>query len=379
VHGWQRLADPDGWVPDHCPAGFQQLEPQPHVHTGRPDREMASLDLWGQVRVAVLQTFGAQGRMTLAQKFRAWEEEALKVERGAAMQPDAWKQTVEQRQLAQSSPFAQGLLSVCHRDVVLAAQDKAIRSALSPSLCAMIRAPDEVGLTRGNVAELQTNHLLIIDNALPHNVVEGCRLEAEALDAKGYLRPPAMHRALGDRRDRLVGIEEKSELLVPGGHLVRLIQYLKSLAAELIDGGYNEALTVPPSIMLACYDGQGAFYKPHMDSMDDDPRLVTAIFYLVDDKWDGRLEADGGNLIWWTVTEDDLESAHSEREKHQLEPKVETRRSSFHLAVVLCCFLSCAQAGRLVVFNSRTVMHEVMPTHRKRFAVTLWFFRGATP
>jgi len=131
--------------------------------------------------------------------------------------------------------------------------------------------------------------------------------------------------------------------------------------------------------MLACYDGQGAFYKPHMDSMDDDPRLVTAIFYLVDDKWDGRLEADGGNLIWWTVTEDDLESAHSEREKHQLEPKVETRRSSFHLAVVLCCFLSCAQAGRLVVFNSRTVMHEVMPTHRKRFAVTLWFFRGATP
>lgn len=55
--------------------------------------------------------------------------------------------------------------------------------------------------------------------------------------------------------------------------------------------------------MLACYDGQGAFYKPHMDSMDDDPRLVTAIFYLVDDKWDGRLEADGGNLIWWTVTE----------------------------------------------------------------------------
>ena len=35
--------------------------------------------------------------------------------------------------------------------------------------------------------------------------------------------------------------------------------------------------------MLACYDGQGAFYKPHMDSATTDPRRVTAIVYLVAD------------------------------------------------------------------------------------------------
>ena len=27
---------------------------------------------------------------------------------------------------------------------------------------------------------------------------------------------------------------------------------------------------VPPQVMLACYDGQGAFYKPHMDSQVSD-------------------------------------------------------------------------------------------------------------
>ena len=77
-----------------------------------------------------------------------------------------------------------------------------------------------------------------------------------------------MHRALGDRRYRLLGVDETSKLLVADGGLATLIRYLKSLAADLMGGGYDEPLTVPPTIMLACYDGQGAFYKPHMDSMD---------------------------------------------------------------------------------------------------------------
>jgi len=198
-------------------------------------------------------------------------------------------------------------------------------------------------------------HLVVLDGAMPPDVIATCRAEAEALDARGYLQPPAMHRALGDRRDRLLGVDEGSKLLVPGGALVRLISYLKALGAELADGGYGLSLTVPPTIMLACYDGQGAFYKPHMDSMDADPRLVTAILYLVDDAWDGSPDADGGNLVWWAVDDPDAGYAVDASAKRQVEPK----------------------AGRLVIFNARTVMHEVLPTHRKRFAVTLWFFRGA--
>ena len=105
-----------------------------------------------------------------------------------------------------------------------------------------------------------------MDDLLPAHVIAQCLEEAEALDAAGHLQPPAMHRALGDRRDRLVGLDEGTELLPKASALGQLVSYLKSLAFDLKALGYDEALTVPSSVMLACYDGQGAFYKPHMDS-----------------------------------------------------------------------------------------------------------------
>jgi hypothetical protein len=123
-----------------------------------------------------------------------------------------------------------------------------------------------------------------VDDVLPPDVIAQCCAEAERLDAAGHLEPPAMHRALGDRRDRLVGLDEGSKLLPPSSALARLVRYLKSLAAELQLGGYPEELSVPSSVMLACYDGQGAFYKPHMDSATTDPRRLTAIVRR-DDGW----------------------------------------------------------------------------------------------
>lgn len=101
-------------------------------------------------------------------------------------------------------------------------------------------------------------------------------------------------------------------------------------------------------------DGEGAFYKPHMDSATTDPRRLTAIVYLVPPDWDAAPEADGGRLVWWVVDEDEAPVGGGAPAKHTLEPK----------------------AGRLVIFRARTVMHEVLPTHRKRFALTLWFFGG---
>ena len=42
-----------------------------------------------------------------------------------------------------------------------------------------------------------------------------------------------MHRALGDRRDRLVGLNEDTPLLPRASALGQLVSYLKSLAFEL--------------------------------------------------------------------------------------------------------------------------------------------------
>ena len=120
--------------------------------------------------------------------------------------------------------------------------------------------------------------------------------------------------------------------------------------------------------------GEGAFYKPHMDSAGRDPRRLTAIVYLVPPDWDACPNKDGGQLKWWIVPEDaplpgepvsskpkgGVEEDYAEQygrsdeRKRTLDPK----------------------AGRLVLFKARTVMHEVLPTHRKRFALTLWYFDG---
>ena len=362
--GWLRLADPDGWVHSLCPAGFMQLrrwEGLAELDAG-PEREMEALDLWTQARVAVLQTYGPAGRLSLGKMFSGWEREAADLARDAAADAGGWAKVVEARQLRQKSAFAQCLLAVCHRDVVLHAQQQAVDGSLTPGECAVPRATGEAAIGSSEVARLRAEHLIALDRVLPDEVIAACRREAEALDAAGHLEPPAMHRALGDRRDRLVGLDEGSKLLPAGSALVRAVKYLKSLAHELVEGGYHGELSVPPTVMLACYDGQGAFYKAHMDSATSDPRRLTAILYLVPDGWDGSPQRDGGNLVWWIVNEGGDGEAWGEvrgaaggaPHKQQLEPK----------------------PGRLVIFNARTVMHEVLPTHRKRFAVTLWYFCG---
>jgi hypothetical protein len=85
------------------------------------------------------------------------------------------------------------------------------------------------------------------------------------------------------------------------------------------ESGYGAEITVPPTVMLACYDGQGTFYKPHMDSATTDPRRVTAILYLVPEGWNGHAERDGGNLVWWVVDENET---RVDDKKHELEPQV---------------------------------------------------------
>jgi SM-20-related protein len=309
-----------------------------------------------QARVASFQTYGPKGRFQLAERFLNWEAEALELARHASQQSAAWEAIKAERKLKQKSPFAQFLLSNCHRDVVLDAQQVAKERALLPSDCRRERFVGELPLEVWHVATLEAEDLVVVDGLLPADVIAQCCAEAESLDAAGHLAPPAMHRALGDRRDRLVGLDEGTELLPRASALGQLVSYLKSLAFELGELGYAEPLTVPSSVMLACYDGEGAFYKPHMDSATTDPRRLTAIVYLVPPDWDAQPDKDGGQLVWWRVADggDELRSPNTRPQKNTTEPK----------------------SGRLVLFKSRTIMHEVLPTHRKRFALTLWYFEG---
>ena len=144
TRNWVRLADPDGWVSVLCPAGHPQLAPPADAedwHRDNPARELEALDLYIQARVAVHQTYGTGGRLKLPGLFAGWEAEAINLADAANRNLDHWSKIKEKRQLTAKSPFAQGLLSVCHRDVVLEAQHSARLSAALPSQCRRARLP----------------------------------------------------------------------------------------------------------------------------------------------------------------------------------------------------------------------------------------------
>lgn len=94
----------------------------------------------------------------------------------------------------------------------------------------------------------------------------------------------------------------------------------------------------------------GARYTKHRDALPDDGglpfRRVTAIVYLREDEW---TEADGGKLRAYIPKGSAAEA--SGKEYVDIEPI----------------------GGRLILFLSGAVDHEVLPVHSKeRFAVTSW-------
>lgn len=85
----------------------------------------------------------------------------------------------------------------------------------------------------------------------------------------------------------------------------------------------------------------GSFYKRHLDQFHAVPhRIVTIILYL-NDSW---TEADGGQLRMYFPQEDG-----SERVEDVL-----------------------PLGGRLVVFLSEEIPHEVLPTQKERISITGW-------
>ncbi len=90
-------------------------------------------------------------------------------------------------------------------------------------------------------------------------------------------------------------------------------------------------------LQLACFDGGGAAYTRHRDAFAGGPgRRLTAICYL-NPSWSS---ADGGALRLWVTPQVDLSPLQ----------------------------------GRLVVFRSEHVEHEVLPVFATRYAATAWYY-----
>lgn len=222
----------------------------------------------------------------------------------------------------------------------------------------------------------------------PEDVAE-VKASAEKLLADGKLR----HLGQDGRDDHILA-------LAPGalqhdtqqyGALVKAARVLMSLPSMLVQQGKSEGAdaehqkkfehcAAPTKLMLTRYPASAGRYVPHLDNDPDDPnhsvgpvglraidRHYTAIIYLND----GWHTADGGHLRLHkpspsesqAVVIDESESVNDVsgdaadvdgdgdgRSWEDLEPK----------------------GGRLVIFDSRQMLHEVRPSYAPRWALSAW-------
>mmetsp|Transcript_29055 Transcript_29055/g.76827 ORF Transcript_29055/g.76827 Transcript_29055/m.76827 type:complete len:420 (-) Transcript_29055:50-1309(-) len=197
------------------------------------------------------------------------------------------------------------------------------------------------------------------DNFVDDTVLDDVFSELDFLDADGRYTEVQQQKMTGYRTDRILwlnyeGLDREKQ---PG--LVALMKLMISVPFEL-NKKCNLYLQASSSFQLAAYPVK-AFYKRHVDGGYDDlnnGRKITAIFYA-NKSWSSQ---DGGQLRVYKRRPNPYQVAKltsqgaeaPEMEDMTIEEEIEPR------------------GGRIVLFRSRDVPHEVLPCRRKRFAISLW-------
>ena len=130
-------------------------------------------------------------------------------------------------------------------------------------------------------------------------------------------------------------------------HLRSLHSRLAAFGFALGEGLQTVRFTGCSDSLFACFPGKGAKYNSHYDGGPGDARRLTAILY-VNEGW--RPE-DGGALMLYDAGNTMRDGVVSEKCWRSVQPR----------------------AGRLVLFRSDRVLHKVAPTHRCRYALTIFF------
>ncbi|CAK0876875.1 unnamed protein product [Prorocentrum cordatum] len=163
-----------------------------------------------------------------------------------------------------------------------------------------------------------------------------------------------------------------------GDGLLECVRLLRGVAQALETSGYGtplgECLHVPQQLQLAWYPADGTSrYVRHLDACVDSAldlgllewlrtrdyreRAVTAILYLNASDWC----ADRGGA---------LRLHHPEFQRDSASPDGPSPGAHFDVL---------PRGGTLVLFDSRRVEHQVLPTNEDRFALTLWIIGRAKP
>mmetsp|Transcript_9853 Transcript_9853/g.25918 ORF Transcript_9853/g.25918 Transcript_9853/m.25918 type:complete len:416 (+) Transcript_9853:184-1431(+) len=204
------------------------------------------------------------------------------------------------------------------------------------------------------------------DDFLDENTIDKVFNEMELLDFDGKLVEVQQQKMTGYRKDRigwytLEGLDREKQ---PG--LQALFKKMISIPFEL-NKKCSLYLQAGGNFQLACYPTD-AYYKKHVDGGYDDinnGRKITAIFYP-NQSWSS---GHGGHLKMFKRRPNPFQIAKAQKdgqpEPEQAEDVVEEEIAP--------------KGGRLVLFRSRDMPHEVMAAHKKRYAVSLWLMGPPGP
>lgn len=227
-------------------------------------------------------------------------------------------------------------------------------------------------------AEMKANYrlhgVMVLDNVLSPSELKAARQEVNTMLLKKRFAKNG-NEDIDVRTDIVFQISEifrKEQKQVIGDALLLALRCVRAIPSELGDLGIeNSNLGVPYVNQLACYDGKLSHYIPHRDAPEimegqtrhpftwltpgmDEPfdRQITIILYLNEPTWDSNSGGltESGHLKCYLHTEPFDMVGTSATETLSIQPI----------------------GGRMVIFNSKTILHEVCPSDQRRSAITCW-------
>ncbi len=185
---------------------------------------------------------------------------------------------------------------------------------------------------------LVTEHRVALTNVLPDWTWQGLREAAAQRLARQDFRPAHIGRGDNQRREADIRGDRLCWLQENGGWESAYLAWMDTLRHTL-----NRELFLGLREFEAHYAHYpvGAFYRPHVDRhRDSNARVISAVFYL-NDHWQPD---EGGELVIY-------DEAGSPVAKE------------------------LPEGGKLALFMSEDVLHEVLPATRERWSIAGWFRR----
>jgi len=204
------------------------------------------------------------------------------------------------------------------------------------------------------------------DDWVDDNMVAKIHGELELLDYDGKLVEVQQQKMTGYRTDRIywLNFESLDREKQPG--LQALFKKMISIPFEL-NKKCSLYLQASASFQIACYPSKG-YYKRHVDGGYENlnnGRKISAVYYA-NKSWSAD---DGGRLRMYKRLPNPFQVAKARKESAEV-PSEENFEVEEEIDPL---------GGRILLFRSRDMPHEVLPCKRKRYAISLWLMGPPGP